>query len=146
MHKISLLFSMTLAMIISACSDSNDSDAGLSYHYDTSLTYDETVLELDSISGCILDSAEIDRIYKLDTLYIENQKFWFPSQVHSLQSNIKSIGVHAFGDTLKLELIEKSKTVQADFYCPVWVYGSLSGNLQGKFVSTFTGVYALSNR
>lgn len=70
----------------------------------------------------------------------------FPSQIHSSRSNIKSIGVHSFGDTLKLELIEKEKTPNFDLYCPVWIYATLNDTLNGNYIKTFVGVYPLGRK
>mgnify|MGYP007101876101 FL=1 len=70
----------------------------------------------------------------------------FPSQIHSSKDNIKSIGVHSFGDTLKIELIEKEKTLDADICCLVWVYGTVNDKIDAKYIKTFTGVYPLGTK
>lgn len=149
-----IFFSLILVTLISlfiACSENSDT-SGIEerFHYDTSLSYDETTLSLDSISNCLNDSARIEQIYKFDSIFIELQKdrefIVFPSQVHSSIDNIKSIGIHPFGDTLKIELIEKEKTPEVDLCCLVWVYGTINGEIDVKYIKTFTGVYPLGKK
>ena len=127
-----------------ACSK-NSSDTDF-FHYDTSLSYNENLLVLDSISACIDDEMEWER-FKQDSVFIKRQSdkeiIVFPSQLNTLRRVVKSIGIHSFGDTLKIELIEKEKSPGLSLDCPVWVYGSLNGELDGKYVKTFTGVYLL---
>lgn len=128
-----------------ACSK-NSSDTDF-FHYDTSLSYNENLLVLDSISACIDDELEWERFFKQDSVFIKRQGdkeiIVFPSQLNTLRRVVKSIGIHSFGDTLKIELIEKEKSPGLSLDCPVWVYGSLNGELDGKYVKTFTGVYLL---
>lgn len=127
-----------------ACSK-NSSDTDF-FHYDTSLSYNENLLVLDSISACIDDEMEWER-FKQDSVFIKRQGdkeiIVFPSQLNTLRRVVKSIGIHSFGDTLKIELIEKEKSPGLSLDCPVWVYDSLNGELDGKYVKTFTGVYLL---
>jgi hypothetical protein len=89
-------------------------------------------------------------VYNSDTIFIEEKDgveiVAFPSQVHSYIANIKSIGVHSFGDTLKIELIEKEKTLEASFFCLVWVYGTVNDKIDAKYIKTFTGVYPLGSK
>lgn len=117
------------------------------FHYDTSLSYNENLLVLDSISACIDDELEWERFFKQDSVFIERQGdkeiIVLPSQLNTLRKVVKSIGIHSFGDTLKIELIEKEKSSGLSLDCPVWVYGSLNGELDGKYIRTFTGVYVL---
>lgn len=128
-----------------ACSK-NSSDTDF-FHYDTSLSYNENLLVLDSISACIDDELEWECFFKQDSVFIKRQGdkeiIVFPSQLNTLRRVVKSIGIHSFGDTLKIELIEKEKSPGLSLDCPVWVYGSLNGELDGKYVKTFTGVYLL---
>ncbi len=83
------------------------------FHYDTSLSYNENLLVLDSISACIDDELEWKRFFKQDSVFIERQGdkeiIVLPSQLNTLRKVVKSIGIHSFGDTLKIELIEKEK-------------------------------------
>ncbi len=74
-------------------------------------------------------------------LFLLNAYVW--EDYLSLRRVVKSIGIHSFGDTLKIELIEKEKSPGLSLDCPVWVYGSLNGKLDGKYIKTFTGVYLL---
>ena len=133
-----------LFFLFMACSK-NSSDTDF-FHYDTSLSYNENLLVLDSISACIDDEMEWER-FKQDSVFIKRQSdkeiIVFPSQLNTLRRVVKSIGIHSFGDTLKIELIEKEKSPGLSLDCPVWVYGSLNGELDGKYVKTFTGVYLL---
>lgn len=105
---------------------------------------------LDSISSCIVDSAIIESVYTFDTIFIEKKNdidvITIPSQVHSSIDNIKSIGVHPFGDTLKIELIEKEKIPEVNLFCVVWVYGSVNEKINAKYIKTFTGVYPLGTK
>ena len=151
MKKIFFLVLATSISLFIACSDnSTSSEIKERFHYDTSLSYDETTLSIDSISNCLNDSARIEQIYKFDSIYIEQktekETIAFPSQIHSSRSNIKSIGIHTFGDTLKIELIEKEKTPDIDLCCLVWIQATLNGTLKGNYIKTFTGVYPLGNR
>jgi len=134
-----------------ACSeDSDESNMGYTYHYDTSISYDEKSLLLDSISDCIIDSTAIESVYNSDTIFIEKKNgvevMAFPSQVHSYIANIKSIGVHSFGDILKIELIENEKTPEVNLCCLVWVYGTVNEKIDAKYIKTFTGVYPLGRK
>lgn len=144
-----IFFSLIISLFVSSCSD-DETDIDISYHYDTSISYDEKKLSLDSISDCIIDSAAIESVYNSDTIFIEKKNavevMTFPSQVHGSIANIKSIGVHSFGDTLKIELIEKEKTPEASLFCLVWVYGSVNEKISAKYIRTFTGVYPLGTK
>lgn len=144
-----IFFSLIISLFVSSCSD-DETDIDISYHYDTSISYDEKKILLDSISDCIIDSAAIESVYNSDTIFIEEKNgveiVAFPSQVHSSIDNIKSIGTHLFGDTLKIELIEKEKTLEANLFCVVWVYGSVNEKISAKYIKTFTGVYPLGSK
>jgi len=148
--KNSLILALFCLSFIACSEDSGESNMGYTYHYDTSISYDEKKLLLDSISDCIIDSAAIESVYNSDTIFIEEKDgveiVAFPSQVHSYIANIKSIGVHSFGDTLKIELIEKEKTLEASFFCLVWVYGTVNDKIDAKYIKTFTGVYPLGSK
>lgn len=148
--KNSLILALFFLSFIACSEDSDESNMGYTYHYDTSISYDEKKLSLDSISDCIIDSAAIESVYNSDTIFIEKKNavevMTFPSQVHSSIANIKSIGVHSFGDTLKIELIEKEKTPEASLFCLVWVYGSVNEKISAKYIKTFTGVYPLGSK
>lgn len=151
------IFLFALFCVLGACSDNGATalESGPTYKYNSTLAYkygkvldfDESVLSLDSISGCLTDSSEIEYVYKMDSVYVERKSekeiIAFPSQIHSSVDSIKSIGVRVKGDTLRLELIEKDKTPKEQLYCPVWVYATLKGKIEGKFILTFTGVYPL---
>ena len=64
------LFSLLLVFSFVACSDdSSESETILSYHYDTSISYNENLLLLDSISTCLYDESVIESIYKYDTIF-----------------------------------------------------------------------------
>lgn len=149
-----IIFFLTLVIstfsFIACTGEPNESDASFTYHYDTSISYDEKSLLLDSLSNCIIDSSKIESVYKFDSVFIEQQKdrefIVFPSQVHSSIDNIKSIGVHPFGDTLKIELIEKEKTPEVNLFCLVWVYGLVNEKINAKYIKTFTGVYPLGKK
>lgn len=151
MKTTRLIILSIIALLHTACSSSsNESDSGLSFHYDTSLSYEESVLSIDSISKCIIDSTKIEYVYKLDSIFIEQNKekeiIAFPSQIHSFKDNIKSIGIHPLGDTLKVELIEKEKTPDTDLFCLVWVYSTLNEKISAKYIKTFTGVYPIGRK
>lgn len=66
--------------------------------------------------------------------------------MYSFAENIKSIGVYSMGDTLKIELIEKEKTPNYSLDCPVWVYGTLNGNVAAKYIKTRSGIYPLKKK
>ncbi|WP_295053258.1 hypothetical protein [uncultured Fibrobacter sp.] len=148
--KNSLILALFFLSFIACSEDSDESNMGYTYHYDTSISYDEKKILLDSISDCIIDSAAIESVYNSDTIFIEEKNgveiVAFPSQVHSSIDNIKSIGTHLFGDTLKIELIEKEKTLEANLFCVVWVYGSVNEKISAKYIKTFTGVYPLGSK
>lgn len=148
--KLFFIFSISAVLNIACSDNSSESETGLTYHYDTSIDYNEQTVLLDSISSCLNDSIRIESIYKFDTIFVERQQkkemIAFPSQIHSSKDNIKSIGVHSFGDTLKIELIEKEKTLDADICCLVWVYGTVNDKIDAKYIKTFTGVYPLGGK
>lgn len=150
--KVILSLSCSL-LFLAACSDHSseeEEDSVNSYHYDTTLPYDESVLNLDSISSCLYDSTTLEAFFKNDSVFIESQdgknSLIFQSYIYYSQNNIKSVGAYAFNDTLKLELIEKEKSPDTDLFCPVMVYTTLKGKIEAKYISTASGVYALGNK
>ncbi len=145
------LFLATFSLSFICCgNNSRESSMEYFYHYDTSLNYNEELFILDSISKCIFDFGELDLFEKKDSLFVEdcNSKkiIVFPSQMYSFAENIKSIGVYSMGDTLKIELIEKEKTPNYSLDCPVWVYGTLNGNVAAKYIKTRSGIYPLKKK
>lgn len=144
-----LIFLLLVFSFVACSDDSSESETILSYHYDTSISYNEKLLLLDSISNCLYDESIIESIYKYDTIFTkmkQGEKLLFFSQVHSFKDNIKSIGTRSYGDTLEIELIEKDKTPTASLYCPVWVYSIINGEINAKYIKTFTGVYPLGKK
>ena len=129
---------------------SSESDSGEFYHYDTSLDYNEQMLLLDSISNCIIDSAETEYHSSIGTIFISNDgekpSFTFPSYLLSSKDNIKSIGVYAIKDTLKIELLEKKKTPGVSLDCPIWVYSTPNGDISTKYILTRSGVYPIEKK
>ena len=125
---------------------SENTDSGDSFHFDTSLDYNENILTLDSISGC-LGSVEMERHDRADTVFVNNEAgkktLTFPSRLECSKDNIKSVGVYTSGDTLTLETLEKEKTPEITLDCPVWVYVTLNESLDGNYIKTRTGVYPL---
>jgi len=146
-NKIFILLMMIVFFIVACSMDGNPE---LMYHYDTSLSYDESILTLDSVSNCINSQKETEIHSKTDSLFIERQDdkdiIVFPFQIYCSKENIKSVGVYAFGDTLKLELIEKEKTPGSPLDCPVWAYSSVKENLDGKYVKIRNKIYPLIKR
>lgn len=140
-----------LAFTLIACSDdSSSSNEILHYHYDTSYSYDETVLSLDSLSECLHKSDAIDEFDGKDSAFIETSdkrtSLTFQAYIYVPRSNIKSVGAYALGDTLKLELIEKEKMPDADLFCPIYVYTTVKGEIDSRYISTASGVYALGKK
>lgn len=102
--KLALLcgFGMISLLMLAACFDDSDGvESTYSYHYDTTLPYDETVLNLDSMSSWLTDSASLESFYKNDSAFIETQDgkeiLVFQSQRNCTKDAIKSVGVYALG-------------------------------------------------
>lgn len=149
MKETKLLSLFSIVLLLTACSNNaNDSISGNSFHYDTTLTYDETILSLDSISKCINDSAALNEFFKNDSFFTVNQNnkklLNFQSYLYTSKKDIKSVGANVNGDTLKLALIEKAQTPMLELFCPVWVYTTVNGNINSKYISTASGVYTLN--
>ncbi len=76
-----------------ACSK-NSSDTDF-FHYDTSLSYNENLLVLDSISACIDDEMEWERFFKQDSVFIKRQGdkeiIVFPSQLNTLRRVVSHV-------------------------------------------------------
>ena len=129
---------------------SSESDSGEFYHYDTSLDYNEQILSLDSITNCIIDSTETEYHSSIDTIFISSDgkknSFTFPTYLLCSKNNIKSIGVYAIKDTLKIELIENEKTPGVPLDCPVWVYSTPNGDINAKYILTRSGIYPLGKK
>lgn len=68
----------------------------------------------------------------------------FQSYLYTSKDVIKSVGANVNGDTLKLALIEKVPTPKLELFCPVWVYTTVNGNINAKYISTASGVYTLN--
>ncbi|MCF0222984.1 MAG: hypothetical protein HUK20_01825 [Fibrobacter sp.] len=149
MKQISLPLAVLAAFSFIYLGCSKDTDMGESFHYDTSLDYDETIMTLDSISDC-LNSIEMERHDRADTVFINNEagrkKLTFPSRLDCSKDNIKSVGVYTSGDTLTLETLEKEKSPGLTLDCPVWVYATLKKKLDGNYIKTRTGVYPLGKK
>ena len=83
---------------------------------------------------------------KIDSIYTNKNFISIPYQIYCAKDNMKSIGTIIHGDTLKIVLIEKEKTPNFDIDCPVWIYGSLNGNLKGNYIETPFDVYPLGKK
>ena len=119
--KTAIAFVATLFSAIIVCSCSDDASTNRSAEN----VYNETLLQLDSLSPCAMTELEMDSIYNTDSLFIvsENGKvsFVFPAQLSWSQDSIKSIGVESRGDTLSIELLLKKNTPPLKLDCQVWV-------------------------
>jgi len=109
----------------------------------TETVYNETLLQLDSLSPCANTEQEMDRIENVDSLFIvsENGKvsFVFPSQISWSRDSIKSIGVESKGDTLRVKLLLKENTPIMPLDCPVWVYATVKGTIDEHYAITDVG-------
>ena len=139
------IFFLLCILNIVACTN-DDSSIETSYHYDTSLDYDEKLIVLDSISNCINDPNDMEIFIKTDSVFSNNEHISIPYQIYCSKENFNSIGVYTHGDTLKVALIEKEKTPNISLDCPVWVYGSLNSNLKGGYIETPFDVYPLGKK
>lgn len=150
MKNVIMSLSMVIFLLAACSDDSSSSSEILSYHYDTSYSYDETVMSLDSISNCLHDSLSLATFGSNDSAYVETEGekniLVFQSFARSSRSNIKSVGAYALDDTLKLELIEKEKMPDVDLFCPIYVYTTVKGEINSKYISTASGVYVLGRK
>lgn len=140
-----VLFFCLCFLIVVACTNKESSDV-VSYHYDTNLNYDESLIILDSISNCINDSDDMGNFAKTDSIFRNDEHITVPYQIYCSKENFKSIGVYDRGDTLKIALIEKEKTPNYSLDCPVWVYGTLIGDVESGYMKTPFGVYPLKKK
>lgn len=139
-------FLFFLSLIFSFIACSGESETILSYHYDTSISYNENLLLLDSISNCINDPFEMETFEKIDSIYIDGNTISIPYQIYCDKDNMKSVGVYIHGDTLNIALIEKEKTPNFSIDCPVWIYGTLKSNIKGNYIETPFNVYPLGKK
>lgn len=151
MFKYMHLFLLTAFFAVVACSDdSSSSNEDLSYHYDTSLEYDKGVLALDSISNCIDGVDDVKLHDQVDSVFVESrgddEVITFPSRISTTRDVINSVGVYVAGDTLKVALIESEKTPNYTLDCPIYVYTTVKGEINSKYISTASGVYALGKK
>ncbi len=151
MKKVKYISLLIVLFLLAACSDdSSASSEILSYHYDTSYSYDEAVLSLDSLSECQYKPADVEAFDRNDSAFVETlgERVYlvFQSYIYVPRSNIKSVGAYALGDTLKLELIEKEKMLDAGLFCPIYVYTTVKGEINSKYISTASGVYVLGRK
>lgn len=134
-----LLLLLSTFFFFSACS--RVIDDGKIFHYDTSLSYDESILILDSISDCIVSREETDFIVQMRSILIERQgdkeTLAFLTQIYCSRDNFKSIGVHEDGNVLYVALIEKEKTPGTPLDCPVYVYSTVKKDIRGKYISSY---------
>ena len=137
--KTTIAFVVTLFSAMVVCSCSGD----VSTNHSSENAYNETLLQLDSISPCAITEQEMDSMYNADSLFIvsENGKasFVFPSQISWSRDSIKSIGVESRGDTLRVKLLLKGNTPIMPLDCPVWVYSSVTGRIDEHYVVTDVG-------
>ena len=145
--KFLFIFSMSIFLFV-ACSKEAEESSEFTYHYNTSLDYDNNLLSLDSISDCIANPNELDYFEGKKSIDIQRQGgkeiLVFPTQIYTSKQTIQSIGIHLSGDTLSIALIEKEKTPNYSLDCPVWVYASLNGELDADYIKTSSGVYPLA--
>lgn len=145
--KFLFIFSMSIFLFV-ACSKEAEESSEFTYHYNTSLDYDNNLLSLDSISDCIVNPNELDYFEGKKSIDIQRQDgkeiLVFPTQIYTSKQTIQSIGIHLSGDTLSIALIEKEKTPNYSLDCPVWVYASLNGELDADYIKTSSGVYPLA--
>ena len=145
--KFLFIFSMSIFLFV-ACSKEAEESSEFTYHYNTSLDYDNNLLSLDSISDCIANPNELDYFEGKKSIDIQRQDgkeiLVFPTQIYTSKQTIQSIGIHLSGDTLSIALIEKEKTPNYSLDCPVWVYASLNGELDADYIKTSSGVYPLA--
>lgn len=142
--KFLSILSVSLFLFVT-CSKETEESSEFTYHYNTSLDYNENLLSLDSISDCIVDPNELDYFEGKKSIDMERQDgkeaLVFPTQLYTSKETIRSIGIHLSGDTLSIALIEKEKTPNYSLDCPVWVYASLNGKLDAGYIKTSSGVY-----
>ena len=60
--KLFFIFSISAVLNIACSDNSSESETGLTYHYDTSIDFNEQTVLLDSISSCLNDSIRIESI------------------------------------------------------------------------------------
>ena len=137
--KSAIFFAATLFSVMATYSCSDDASTNRS----TENVYNETLLQLDSLSPCANTEQDMDSIYNADSLFIvsENGKasFVFPSQISWSRDSIKSIGVESRGDTLSIELLLKKNTPPLKLDCQVWVYSTVKGTIDEHYAVTDVG-------
>lgn len=146
--KFLFILSISIFLFV-ACSKEAEGSSEFTYHYNTSLDYDENLLSLDSISDCIEDPNELDYFEGKNSIDMKRQDgketLVFPTQLYTSKEAIQSIGIHLSDDTLSVALIEKEKTPNYSLDCPVWVYASLNGELDAGYIKTSSGVYPFAS-
>ena len=137
--KTAIAFVATLFSAIIVCSCSDEASTNRS----SETVYNETLLQLDSLSPCANTEQDMDSIYNADSLFIvsENGKasFVFPSQISWSRDSIKSIGVENRGDTLRVILLLKENTPPLLLDCQVWVYSTVKGTIDEHYAVTDVG-------
>lgn len=137
--KSAIVFVATLFSVMATYSCSGDA----STNHSSEVAYNETLLQLDSLSPCANTEQDMDSIYNADSLFIvsENGKasFVFPSQISWSRDSIKSIGVENRGDTLRVILLLKENTPPLLLDCQVWVYSTVKGTVDEHYAVTDVG-------
>ncbi len=136
--KSAIFFAATLFSVMATYSCSDEASTNRS----TENVYNETLLQLDSLSPCATND-QLDSIENVDTLFIVSKdgktSFVFPAQLSWSQDSIKSIGVESRGDTLSIELLLKKNTPPLKLDCQVWVYSTVKGTIDELYAVTDVG-------
>ena len=136
--KSAIVFAATLFSVMATYSCSDEASTNRS----TENVYNETLLQLDSLSPCATND-QLDSIENVDTLFIVSKdgktSFVFPAQLSWSQDSIKSIGVESRGDTLSIELLLKKNTPPLKLDCPLWVYSTVKGTIDEHYAVTDVG-------
>ena len=137
--KTAIAFVATLFSAIIVCSCSDEASTNRS----TENVYNETLLQLDSLSPCANTEQDMDSIYNADSLFIVSKdgktSFVFPAQLSWSRDSIKSIGVESRDDTLSIELLLKENTPPLLLDCQVWVYSTVKGTIDEHYAVTDVG-------
>lgn len=136
--KSVIVFAATLFSVMATYSCSDDASTNRS----TENVYNETLLQLDSLSPCATND-QLDSIENVDTLSIVSKdgktSFVFPAQISWSRDSIESIGVENRGDTLRVILLLKENTPPLSLDCQVWVYSTVKGTIDEHYAVTDVG-------
>ena len=137
--KSAIVFAATLFSVMATYSCSDEASTNRSAEN----VYNETLLQLDSLSPCANTEQDMDSIYNADSLFIVSKdgktSFVFPAQISWSRDSIESIGVESRGDTLVAKLLIKENTPAMPLDCPLWVYSTVKGTIDEHYAITPVG-------